>query len=74
MNETSIPAQEDIEREAFRLWKESGEPTGRDQEFWFQAEQNLRARKPSSEDVITPMPPASEQAKAQRKLRNRRAA
>ena len=38
----SLPLHKDIERCAYLLWQEAGEPEGRDLEFYLQAEQQLR--------------------------------
>jgi hypothetical protein len=34
--------QKDIERRAYRLWEEAGQPKGRDQEFYLEAERQLK--------------------------------
>ena len=34
--------QNDIERRAYQLWQEAGQPEGRDQEFYLEAERQLR--------------------------------
>jgi hypothetical protein len=36
------PAQIDIVRRAYQLWQQAGEPAGRDEEFYLQAERELR--------------------------------
>jgi hypothetical protein len=36
------PAEMDIVRRAFELWEQAGKPDGRDQEFYHQAEQELK--------------------------------
>ena len=36
------PAEIDIVRRAYELWEQAGEPDGRDQEFYHQAEQELQ--------------------------------
>jgi DUF2934 family protein len=38
--ETPIKIQ--VERRAYELWQQAGEPKGRDQEFYHQAEQELQ--------------------------------
>ena len=40
------PAQIDIDRRAYQLWQQAGEPVGRDDEFYHQAEQELRSKDP----------------------------
>jgi Protein of unknown function (DUF2934) len=36
------PAQIDIVRRAYELWQQAGEPQGRDEEFYHQAEKELQ--------------------------------
>jgi Protein of unknown function (DUF2934) len=36
------PAQIDIVRRAYQLWQQAGEPAGKDQEFYLQAERELQ--------------------------------
>ncbi len=38
----NIPTQKDIERRAYQLWKEAGQPQGKDQEFYLEAERKLK--------------------------------
>jgi hypothetical protein len=38
------PNPTDVAARAYQLWQQSGCAHGRDQEFWFQAERELRAR------------------------------
>ena len=38
---TSSPTAGDIRALAYRLWEEDGRPTGRDHEYWFEAERAL---------------------------------
>ena len=38
------PKMMDIVRRAYQLWQENGQPEGKDQEFYFKAEQELRKR------------------------------
>ena len=47
------PAETDIVRRAYELWQQAGEPEGKDQEFYHQAEQELRNEDKSS-PVRTP--------------------
>jgi hypothetical protein len=47
------PKQMDIVRRAYEIWQRSGEPEGKDQEFYHQAEQELmneEASLPSAPD------------------------
>jgi hypothetical protein len=36
------PTQKDIERRAYQLWQQAGMPEGRDQEFYLEAERQLK--------------------------------
>jgi Protein of unknown function (DUF2934) len=36
------PSREDIERRAYQLWGDAGQPKGRDQEFYLEAERLLQ--------------------------------
>ena len=36
------PTENRIRRRAREIWEENGRPSGRDEEFWFQAERELR--------------------------------
>jgi hypothetical protein len=36
------PSQKNIERRAYQLWKDAGQPNGRDQEFYLEAERQLQ--------------------------------
>jgi hypothetical protein len=36
------PNEERIRKRAREIWEENGRPSGRDQEFWFQAEREFR--------------------------------
>ncbi|MGH6709615.1 MAG: DUF2934 domain-containing protein [Bradyrhizobium sp.] len=38
----ATPRQMDIVRRAYQLWEEAGQPQGRDQEFYLQAERELQ--------------------------------
>jgi len=42
------PSEIEIVRRAYELWQQAGEPEGRDQEFYHQAEQELRNSDKSS--------------------------
>ncbi|HEX9242154.1 MAG TPA: DUF2934 domain-containing protein [Anaeromyxobacter sp.] len=39
------PRPADVATRAYELWQKNGRPHGKDQEHWFQAEQELRGRK-----------------------------
>ena len=47
------PTQDQIIHRAYELWEQAGKPDDRDQEFYHQAEQELRNEKKSS-PVRTP--------------------
>jgi len=36
------PKMMDIVRRAYQIWQENGQPEGKDQEFYYQAERELR--------------------------------
>lgn len=36
------PTEREIQHTAFLLWEKAGRPEGRDQEFWFSAQERLR--------------------------------
>jgi hypothetical protein len=50
--------QEIIKDKAYRLWQDAGSPDGRDQEFWFQAEAEVKSAKPKA----APKPKAAKAA------------
>jgi hypothetical protein len=39
-----IPTREQIRSRAHELWEQAGKPEGKDQDFWFLAEKDLRER------------------------------
>jgi hypothetical protein len=46
------PDEEKIRKRAREIWEENGRPAGRDEEFWFQAERELKeAEKEIPEDL-----------------------
>jgi hypothetical protein len=46
------PEEENIRRRAREIWEENDRPVGRDEEFWLQAEQELKeAEKQIPEDI-----------------------
>ena len=46
------PDEEKIRKRAREIWEENGRPAGRDEEFWFQAERELKeADKEIPEDI-----------------------
>jgi hypothetical protein len=42
------PTEMDIVRRAYELWEQAGKPAGKDQEFYHQAQQELRNAEKSS--------------------------
>jgi len=38
----TVPSQKDIERRAYRLWEEAGQPQGRHQEFYLEAQRQFK--------------------------------
>ena len=47
------PTETEIELRAYELWEEAGNPSGRDLEFYYQAQQELR-NKDKSNPMRTP--------------------
>jgi len=50
------PADEQIRARAHQLWEQAGKPDGRDQEFWCQAEQELKEMADLREIATEPAP------------------
>jgi hypothetical protein len=48
MKQMKKPTEMDIVRRAYELWEQAGKPDGKDQEFYHQAEQELRNEDKSS--------------------------
>jgi hypothetical protein len=46
--EAMQPDEEDIRTRAYDLWRQAGEPENRDEEFWLQAQQEVRNEAASS--------------------------
>lgn len=44
-----LPSKKDIECLAYELWEKAGQPKGRDDEFYLEAERKLKKRPPSDE-------------------------
>ena len=38
----TLASQKDIETRAYQLWEDAGQPNGRDQEFYLEAERQLQ--------------------------------
>lgn len=68
MNTTSSPTPGAIAACAYQLWEKAGHPIGRDQEFWYEAERQLRADA-SASPAATSSEPATEAPKPRRKKR-----
>jgi hypothetical protein len=49
----TIPSQKDVERRAYQLWEEAGQPEGRDQEFYPRSRAAIegRAHPPRTQDA-----------------------
>jgi hypothetical protein len=41
-NDPYTPTKEEVTARARQLWQQAGQPSGRDEEFWFSAEAELR--------------------------------
>jgi Protein of unknown function (DUF2934) len=52
----AYPTDEEIRARAHRLWEQAGKPEGRDQEFWYQAEQELKEMEDLREIATEPPP------------------
>jgi Protein of unknown function (DUF2934) len=52
-NPKEIPLKEEISRRAHQLWEENGRPSGRDEEFWFKAQEQLLGADKSVRSVGT---------------------
>jgi hypothetical protein len=61
MNEAkSSPSQNEIAARARSLWEQAGQPTGRDEEFWHRAEQELSDGGKSNRPPVTIAPRAKQ--------------
>jgi hypothetical protein len=47
----AIPSREEIRIRAYQLWKDAGEPDGRSEAFWYQAEKELLREPPESGEL-----------------------
>lgn len=58
------PIHQTIAERAYALWQQAGQPGGRDEEFWLQAEAELTATSKPSATPLNPAPanPAPPQA------------
>lgn len=48
------PTAEEIRHRAFQLWQEAGEPEGKSDAFWYQAEQELLSEESSERGELPP--------------------
>ena len=48
--DTANPTEEQIRQRAFQLWELVGKPEGRDDEFWHEAERELKAGQAAETD------------------------
>lgn len=60
--------QDNIQDVAYRLWQDAGSPHGRDQEFWFAAEAQVRTAQPAKPKAPT-KPTAAAKPKAEPKAK-----
>ncbi|MGY4155578.1 hypothetical protein ACVINW_001420 [Bradyrhizobium sp. USDA 4461] len=44
------PTDDDVRQRAHELWELAGRPEGREQEFWYEAERELKSKTSSSRD------------------------
>ncbi|MGJ4994447.1 DUF2934 domain-containing protein [Bradyrhizobium sp. HKCCYLS3077] len=51
-----ISLQDRIRERAHRLWEQSGRPDGREHEFWYQAEQEVRDMQELHDQATAPPP------------------
>ena len=58
------PTADEIRARAKRYYEEAGAPEGRDDEFWLQAERDLKQQKPASNDPRTPAPASTPETSA----------
>lgn len=65
--------QEKIENLAYSMWQDAGSPHGRDQEFWFAAEAQVRTAKPAKPKAPT-KPKVAAKPKAEPKAKPKQAA
>jgi Protein of unknown function (DUF2934) len=56
MTMMSEPSNAEIQQRAHQLWEQAGRPEGRDDEFWFQAEQELREMEELRRQAEAPPP------------------
>lgn len=59
--------QEKIKNLAYQLWQDAGSPDGRDQEFWYTAEVQVKAAKPAKAKAAAA--PKAPKAKAEPKAK-----
>lgn len=52
--EPFTPAEGDIQKRAYFLWKEEGSPAGRDLDFWLKAKELVRHRVPKRPEKPRP--------------------
>jgi hypothetical protein len=48
------PTTEEIRQRAYQLWKEAGEPDGKSDAFWYQAEEQLLRERSSEPGELPP--------------------
>ncbi|CCD99064.1 DUF2934 domain-containing protein [Bradyrhizobium sp. STM 3809] len=57
MDENSpVELQDRIRERAHHLWEQAGRPDGREDEFWYQAEQEIRQMQELHDEATAPPP------------------
>ena len=56
MTMMSEPSNAEIQQRAHQLWEQAGRPEGRDEEFWYQAERELREMEDLRRQAEAPPP------------------
>ncbi len=64
-----ITKHNEISYRAFLLWEKAGRPVGRDQEFWFAAEQEVSARQTQPATPTAKGPESAPQAGLHNRVR-----
>lgn len=60
MSDESMLLEQRIREVAYRLWEEAGSPQGMEQDFWFQAEAEIRREEAKLDKEIADSFPASD--------------
>src|SRR5688572_23730700 len=54
IRQNNAPRQEQVACVAYGLWEKAGRPAGRDQEFWFKAQQQIALASQTGTSATTP--------------------